>query len=891
MLKIGVIFLTILLSLFPDRVKTVLLKKGGDILGRQIKVESTSFDIISGKFNVNKFYIYEKNGKDIFLSFDKFSGEMDMVQLLFSKNFVINKIDITKPQIIIVKENEKFNFEDISDKADKPNASASNADILNDINFTFKNIKIIDGIYIFKNKNYGSEKKFDKVNISIPEISNSNKNLRGSINFNFNVKDKLETKFNISSENGNYNVLLKTENFQLNTIKPYINNLYNFNINGFYSSTITVQGNFLNDTILFKGQNIFKSLRYNDELNFKTVSLTLNNINKISKNIDGTVSLQIDSGIINSQFNISIKSGDFNSNIVSNNIQLNNFQNIIKKYLNVSHFNAGLSNDIFISGNFKNKSLILKGNNKLSNGKIIDKLYSKEIISWNSFNINFNEFDFMNKKFDIADIYIENPHITMTRLNNTNTLSNLFVKSITGETDNFNNTVPVNSINASNTSNSQSGSKNNYSDISIETAVYSIQPRIDALSDTAIISETMYNSETATVKNRLEYRIGKMQIEDGTLSIMDYSFNEPFRYEIEKINFTIKDITNAETQFINIDMSSILNKEGKFFGNFQVNSLNLKNFKVNFTINDLNLSDFSAFSVKYMAYPILEGCLDLMSKIKVEDGLLESENIFKIKKIKLGDKDKNIKSDAPPVKIGLSLLKDKQGNIIIDLPVKGNLNDPNFKISEVVFNTIKSYVMKNVSSPLSLLSKIVSSTPEDITYIPFDYAKSSLEQEQIRRLDLLVKMLDERQELKLELIQYTDIKTEKKLLALKLCKEKYYKFKNNISDLTKLSDADWKIINTISETDYDFIQYINEQLKKLNSYDAELSAEENYMKLLSEQVLSSEIKKLLTARNFNIKQYLNKKGVSDDKIKIRTADLEHLPPDEKKCRYVVKVAN
>ena len=59
-----------------------------------------------------------------------------------------------------------------------------------------------------------------------------------------------------------------------------------------------------------------------------------------------------------------------------------------------------------------------------------------------------------------------------------------------------------------------------------------------------------------------------------------------------------------------------------------------------------------------------------------------------------------------PVQVGLSLLQDSSGNLTLDLPVRGRLDDPNLRIGALVFKAVVNVMFKALTSPLSLIGSI-----------------------------------------------------------------------------------------------------------------------------------------------------------------------------------------
>jgi hypothetical protein len=56
--------------------------------------------------------------------------------------------------------------------------------------------------------------------------------------------------------------------------------------------------------------------------------------------------------------------------------------------------------------------------------------------------------------------------------------------------------------------------------------------------------------------------------------------------------------------------------------------------------------------------------------------------------------------------LGVALLKDIDGRIVIDLPVSGSLDDPEFRVGQVVLRVIVNLLTKAAVSPFALLGSM-----------------------------------------------------------------------------------------------------------------------------------------------------------------------------------------
>jgi hypothetical protein len=96
------------------------------------------------------------------------------------------------------------------------------------------------------------------------------------------------------------------------------------------------------------------------------------------------------------------------------------------------------------------------------------------------------------------------------------------------------------------------------------------------------------------------------------------------------------------------------------------------------SFKNLALTTVSPYSGKFAGYPITKGklSLDLAYKLSVME--LVGENKVLVDQITMGNRVESPDATSLPIPLALALLKDRKGQIDIDLPVRGNLDDPDF---------------------------------------------------------------------------------------------------------------------------------------------------------------------------------------------------------------------
>jgi hypothetical protein len=119
-----------------------------------------------------------------------------------------------------------------------------------------------------------------------------------------------------------------------------------------------------------------------------------------------------------------------------------------------------------------------------------------------------------------------------------------------------------------------------------------------------------------------------------------------------------------------------------------------------------------------------------------------------------------------PLKLALYLLKDIHGDITLDLPLTGDLNNPQTKISKLIWQVLKNVVVKVVASPFIALSGLLGVQPAEVKGIEFNYADTTLTATHLRRLKLYTDLEKKKPDMKIEISGYNDAMLERNEIAL-----------------------------------------------------------------------------------------------------------------------------
>jgi hypothetical protein len=102
--------------------------------------------------------------------------------------------------------------------------------------------------------------------------------------------------------------------------------------------------------------------------------------------------------------------------------------------------------------------------------------------------------------------------------------------------------------------------------------------------------------------------------------------------------------------------------------------------------------------------------------------------------------DSIISPDATslPVKLALSLLKDRNGAIMLDLPMSGSLDDPQFSIWGMVVQVVTNLIAKAATAPFALIGAVLGGgSDEEMNQVEFAYGRATVDesgQEKLKKI-------------------------------------------------------------------------------------------------------------------------------------------------------------
>ncbi|WP_323750091.1 DUF748 domain-containing protein [Marinobacter sp.] len=251
------------------------------------------------------------------------------------------------------------------------------------------------------------------------------------------------------------------------------------------------------------------------------------------------------------------------------------------------------------------------------------------------------------------------------------------------------------------------------------------------------------------------FRIGELLIDQGSVGYTDRTLNPAFSTTFEALSGSVSGISNVPPQ------QGLVNLKGELAGGAPVKFEGTlgalgtdETSDLKLTMQGLSLPVLSPYLGRYLGYAVDAGKLDLELDYEITGSNLKASNRLVLDQMRLGQSVASEEAVKAPVKLGLALLTDRQGIIEVDLPVDGDIADPEFQIGQVVMRTFVNLLVKAAASPFSMLGSLADFaglSGEELGRVSFVPGKIALADGEAEKIAALAKALNDRPDLLLSI--------------------------------------------------------------------------------------------------------------------------------------------
>ena len=225
--------------------------------------------------------------------------------------------------------------------------------------------------------------------------------------------------------------------------------------------------------------------------------------------------------------------------------------------------------------------------------------------------------------------------------------------------------------------------------------------------------------------DELNFSIKNFSLNNGEVDFSDASLFMPFATKISNLNGKLTDIDKKRPS--SGEFKGVVGKNGFSQITAKLFPFELKqNTDIKLDFKDIDLINITPYSGQFLGYKIKKGKLNLNLNYSVVDSKLNGSNLINFDTLTLGEKVDSKDAVNLPLSLAISILSDQNNQINIDLPVEGNLDDPDFKYGGVIWAAVKKLFADITLAPFRFLGNALGLGGKDLSSIDFLAGSSEL---------------------------------------------------------------------------------------------------------------------------------------------------------------------
>lgn len=258
----------------------------------------------------------------------------------------------------------------------------------------------------------------------------------------------------------------------------------------------------------------------------------------------------------------------------------------------------------------------------------------------------------------------------------------------------------------------------------------------------------------------MRIRLGEVRIENGSANFTDNFVKPNLSVDLSGLKGSVSAMASDASEPAEVDLAGRLDGDAPITISGKLNPFGPTLYAdITASAKGIDLPTFTPYSGKYAGYAIEKGKLSLDARYRIENDKLDATNRILLDQLTFGDKVDSKDAIDLPLQFAIDLLKNRRGEIDLNLPIAGSLNDPQFSISGIIWNAVVNLFTRVVTSPFSALAAAFDGG-EEISFIEFAPGTAEPKGDARKRLETIAKALAERPALKLEITGRMDPRAE-----------------------------------------------------------------------------------------------------------------------------------
>ncbi len=524
-------------------------------------------------------------------------------------------------------------------------------------------------------------------------------------------------------------------------------------------------------------------------------------------------------GTMQGIFNMNFKTSDYRitDRIVS--FDLKPLEQYAKDLANYGSMRATLDADLAATGNFHNsEDIIATGHIGLSDFHL-GKTPEEDYMAFQQLRLAITKLSPKNNLYILDSISLIRPYVKYEKYDHTDNLSTMFAKK---------------GSSGGGGADGGGGEKLNI--------LISIGRYIKSL------SHEFFNSD---------YKLNYLAINGGELTYNDFSLSEEFSTGLHGLDI-VADSINKKKRRVNVLLHSALKPYGNMVIKLSIDPNDSSYYNLNYHMENIPVSMFNPYTVTFSSYPLDRGTIELNGAWNVLAGNIDSKNHLIIVDPRATKRVRGKDKKWLPMPLIFAFIRERGDVIDYEIPITGSLKNPKFHFHDAIMDLLKNIFVKPVTTPYRFDVKNVEKAIEKSSKIKWPLMGSSLLPSQDKFLSETAEFLEKNPAASITVHPYAYTIREKERINFYEAKKKYYFSINKLPPGT-FTEYDSLQIDRMAIRDSSFTRYLNAHVKDKLLF----TLQEKCARLVGNEVINNELKRLNKNRQQVFMDYFKKRGVAD----------------------------
>ncbi|MBC7780886.1 MAG: DUF748 domain-containing protein [Proteobacteria bacterium] len=263
-------------------------------------------------------------------------------------------------------------------------------------------------------------------------------------------------------------------------------------------------------------------------------------------------------------------------------------------------------------------------------------------------------------------------------------------------------------------------------------------------------------------------KIGRIVLSSGNVNFSDLFVRPNYKVNVTGVSGSISSLSSDPGSAAEIDLRGRLDGIAPVEVIGRVNPITDPLFlDIKAAVRGAELATLTPYSTRYTGYGIENGRLTLNVAYRIDGRKLTAEHRIFLDQLTFSTE--RIEGPAVlklPILFAVRLLQNRRGEIDLNIPISGTLDDPQFRLGPIIGQVIVNLITRAVTAPFSLLASLAGGggSTDASSFVEFAPGRATLTDAAQKRLAALGKALADRPTLRLDLAGGVDASLDREAL-------------------------------------------------------------------------------------------------------------------------------